>query len=378
MAVIDELHAQPNAELFNVLTEGAGDAREQPLTLVVTTAGDDPDHKTIGWSIHQMAIDILTGAKIDPTFYAMMYGIDRDNKRIWTGRDYITVDEVDWESEETWRLVNPSIDHTVPIEKMRDMFNRAKGNIAREKNFRWLRLNSWEKIKTSKWVPVESWDMTAGIVIPEKLKGRACYGGIDLSSSIDLTSFALAFPPTDDDPLWRALWRFYIPEDNFKERVRRDGVQYDRWIKEGFIKTTPGNVVDYAFIREDIKRQRDQFDIKEIGFDPWHALQMSLDLTDDGLTMAEVRQGFKTMSPAMKFLEKLILGGELAHGGNPVARWNFGNLEVKIDENENLRPMKGKSIERIDGIVALIDALARAMVHENKTSVYETRGMRAL
>jgi phage terminase large subunit-like protein len=369
--IFDEVHAQPNRGLYDVMTEGSGDARVQPLYVFLTTAGDDPDRETIGWELHQMAVDVLMGLKVDPTFYAMLYGIDRDNNRIWTGRDYCVADKIDWQNEEVWRMVNPSIDHTVPMEKVRDQYTRAKGNLSREKNFRWLRLNSWEKIKTSKWIPLEAWDASADIVIPERLAHRPCYGGLDLSSSIDLTAFALAFPPTDDDPLWRALWRFYIPEDNFKERVRRDGVAYDRWIKEGYIKTTPGNVVDYAFIREDIKRQRDLYDIREIGFDPWHALQLSIDLTDDGLTMAEVRQGYKTMSPAMKLLEKLILGQQIAHGGNPVARWNFSNLEVKIDENENIRPVKGKSIERIDGIVALIDALARAAVHENKTSVYE-------
>lgn len=371
--VFDELHAQPNRDLYDVMTEGSGDARSQPLFFFVTTAGDDPDRGSVGWEVHQMAADILTGAKVDPTFYAMMYGVDKDNGRIWTGRSYETIDpkKIDWADETLWHKVNPSLGHTVHIDKVRDQFTRAQGNLAREKNFRWLRLNSWEKIKTSKWLGIDFWDLCKSKIDLKRLEGRPCYGGLDLSSKIDLTAFVLLFPPDDINHKWTVLPWFWIPEDAIKERVHRDKVKYDEWSQQGFIHTTPGNVIDYAFIEQQIKELRGKFDIKEIGFDPWNAMQTAIHLGDEGLTMVEVRQGYKTMSPAMKEIEQLAMGKKLAHNGHPVLRWNVGNVEIKMDENENVRPVKGPNTERIDGLVATLNAMARAMVHEDDASVYE-------
>ncbi len=373
--IFDEIHSQPDRGLYDVMTEGSGDARTQPLFFFITTAGDDPNRESIGWELHQMAIDILTGAKVDPTFYAMIYGIDRDNKRIWTGRECQTVEEIDWESEEVWKLVNPSLDHTVPMEKVRDQYIRAKGNPSREKNFRWLRLNSWEKIKTSKWLGLDFWDFCKSKIDLERLRGRPCYGGLDLSSKIDMTSFVLLFPPDDINKKWIVLPTYWIPEDRVPERVQTDHVAYDKWAAQEYLKTTPGNVIDYAFIEKEIIDLRDLYDIKQVGYDPWNAMQTAIRLEDAGITVAEVRQGYKSMSPAMKEVEQLARGRKLAHSGHPILRWNVGNVEIKTDENENIRPVKGKNIERIDGIVATINAMARAMLSEDKTSVYETRGV---
>lgn len=361
--VFDELHAQPTRDLFDVLTDGSGDARTQPLFFLITTAGDDPDRTSIGWEVHQYAKAVLDGTKQDPTFYACIYGLEEGE---------------DWQDEANWYAANPSLGQIITIESVREMYQKALDNPAKERTFRQLRLNQWLRTKTARWVSLEKWDATAGLVVPEDLRGEECYGGLDLSSSVDLTSFCLLFPPQRDLSKWQVLWRYYIPEDNLKERVRRDHVPYDKWLRQGFIKTTPGNVLDQAFIREDIKRQRDLYRILEIGFDPWNATQLSIQLTDDGLKMVEVRQGYKTMSPAMKEIEKLILSQNLVHGGNPVARWNFGNLEVKTDENGNVRPVKDKSTERIDGFVALVNAMARAMLRSNKQSPYNERGLMVL
>lgn len=370
--IFDELHAQPNRDLYDVMTEGSGDARTQPLFFFMTTAGDDPDRNSIGWEVHQMAADILTGAKIDPTFYAMMYGVDRENGRIWTGRSYETISgEIDWSDEGLWAKVNPSLGHTVHIDKVRDQFVRAQGNLAREKNFRWLRLNSWEKLKASKWLGLDFWDLCKNKIDIKRLEGRPCYGGLDLSSKIDLTAFVLLFPPDDINPKWIVLPWFWVPEDTIPERSHKDKVPYDQWAEKGYIKATPGNVIDYDFIEKQIVELRDRFDIQEIGFDPWNAMQTAVHLGDEGLTMVEVRQGFKTMSPAMKEVEQLALGKKLIHNGHPVLRWNVGNVEVKMDENENIRPIKGPGIERIDGLVATLNAMARAVVHQDNTSVYD-------
>ncbi len=373
--IFDELHAQPNRDLYDVMTEGSGDARLQALFIFLTTAGDDADRSTIGWEVHKMATEILLKTKIDPTFYAMIYGIDRENKRIWKGREHKAVKEINWEDEAVWIDVNPSIGHTVPMEKVKDQYTRAKGNPSREKNFRWLRLNSWEKIKTNKWLGLDFWDLCKGKIHLDRLKGRPCYGGLDLSSKIDMTAFVLLFPPDDINKKWITLPTFWLPEDCIRERVEKDKVKYDIWAQQGYLKTTPGNVIDYSFIEQEIIKLAGIYDMQEIGFDPWNAMQTAIHMEDEGLTMVEVRQGYKSMSPAMKEIEQLTMGKKLLHGGHPILRWNVGNVEIKMDENENIRPVKGKGIERIDGMVAMNNAMARAIVHEDTTSVYEGRGV---
>lgn len=382
--IFDELHAQPKRDLWDVMTEGAGDAREQPLVLALTTAGDDPDRGSIGWEVHQMALDVLAGKKEDPTFYAMVYGLDRENRRIWKGREWEVIDadvEDDsvwrkiWSDPKIWRVVNPSIGHTIAEDKVVDQFTRAQGNPSKEKNFRWLRLNSWERIKTGKWLSVDFWDMCKAKIDEKRLEGRPCYGGLDLSSKIDLTAFVLLFPPDDINRKWTVIPRFWLPEDAIPERVEKDKVKYDIWAAQGYLKTTPGNVIDYRFIEREIMELRDRFDIQQIGFDPWNAMQTATNLGDEGLEFVEVRQGYKTMSPAMKEVQKLVMGKELQHSGHPVLRWNVDNCQIKMDENENIRPVKGKGIERIDGLVALVNAMVVALLNEDTDSVYESRGI---
>lgn len=382
--IFDEVHAQPKRDLWDVMTDGAGDAREQPLTIALTTAGDDPDRGSIGWEVHQTAIDVLTGRKEDPYFYAMVYGLDRENRRIWKGREWEPIEkdvEDDavwreiWQDPEVWKKVNPSIGHTIGEDKVIEQFTRALGSPSKEKNFRWLRLNSWERIKSGKWLSVDFWDMCKSKIDEKRLEGRPCYGGLDLSSKIDLTAFVLLFPPDEINRKWTVLPRFWLPEEVIPERVERDKVKYDIWATQGYLQTTPGNVIDYRFIREEVLRLRDRFDIKQIGFDPWNAMQTATELQDEGLEMVEVRQGYKTMSPAMKEIQKLVMGKEIQHSGHPVLRWNVDNTQVKIDENENIRPVKGKGIERIDGLVAMVNAMVVALLNEDLDSVYETRGI---
>ena len=376
--IFDELHAQPNRDLWDVMTEGSGDAREQPLFFVITTAGDDPDRNSIGWEVHQYAIDILTGVKYDPTFYALIYGLDKENRRIWKGRDYevINADLDDeevwrniWTNEEIWAQVNPSIGHTISWEKVRDHFNRAQGNLARERNFRWLRLNSWETLKTYKWLGLDFWDRCEGNIDIERLKGRPCFGGLDLSSTIDLTAFVLLFPPDDINREWMVLPWFWVPEENIDQRVREDKVPYDIWVKQGFLEATPGNVIDYKFIEKKILELAEIFDIQQVGYDPYNAMQTAINLQDKGLVMVEVRQGFLSMSPPMKEVQQLVMSKKIRHNGHPILRWNVGNVAIKTDENENIRPVKNKSTERIDGLVALVNAMARAMLYEPQTDV---------
>ncbi|MBV4421039.1 terminase large subunit [Clostridium tyrobutyricum] len=358
--IFDELHAQPNRELYDVMTKGSGDARMQPLFFLITTAGTD--RNSICYEVHQKAEDILRGKKIDKTFYPVIYG---------------TADNEDWGDEANWYKANPSLGYTIPIEKVRDAFNSAKENPAEENIFRQLRLNQWVK-QSVRWMPMDVWNKCSFEVNIEKLKGRECYGGLDLSSTNDITAFVLVFPPITEDDKYYALPFFWIPEDNLKLRVKRDHVPYDVWKKQGFLETTEGNVIHYAFIENFIDKLGTQFNIKEIAFDRWGAVQMVQNLDGLGFTVVPFGQGYKDMSPPTKELMKITLEQKIAHGEHPVLSWMMDNIFVRTDPAGNIKPDKEKSTEKIDGAVALIMALDRAIRHESKESVYEKRGMRSL
>ncbi|CQR74971.1 Phage Terminase [Sporomusa ovata DSM 2662] len=355
--VFDELHSQPTRGLYDVMTKGSGDARTQPLFFLITTAGND--RNSICFEVHQKAKDILSGRKIDPTFYPVIYGID---------------DADDWANEKNWYKANPSLGYTIDIEKVRAAFQSAKENLAEENLFRQLRLNQWVK-QSVRWMQMDRWDECAFPIYLESLRGRICYGGLDLSSTTDITAFVLVFPPRDSTEKFIVLPYFWIPEDNLATRVRRDHVPYDIWQQQGYIKTTQGNVVHYGFIEAFIEELHTIYNIKEIAFDRWGAVQMVQNLEGMGFTVVPFGQGYKDMSPATKELMKLTLEKNIAHGGNPVLRWMMDNIYVKTDPAGNIKPDKEKSTERIDGAVALIMALDRAIRNMNKASVYDERGI---
>lgn len=356
--IFDELHAQPNRELFDVMTKGSGDARTQPLFFLITTAGTD--RNSICFEQHQKAVDIIEGRKIDFTFYPVIYGIK---------------DEADWSLEENWYKANPSLGHTIDIEKVRNAYISAKENPAEENIFRQLRLNQWVK-QSTRWMQMDKWDQCDFNIDLDSLRGRECYGGLDLSSTTDITAFVLVFPPRNEEEKYIILPYFWIPEDNLKLRVRRDHVPYDVWEKQGFIKTTEGNVVHYGFIEKFIEELGTKYNIKEIAFDRWGAVQMVQNLDGMGFTVVAFGQGYKDMSPSSKELMKLTLEKKIAHGGNPVLRWMMDNIYVKTDPAGNIKPDKEKSTEKIDGAVALIMALDRTIRNNGGSgSVYDDRGI---
>jgi phage terminase large subunit-like protein len=344
--IFDELHAQPNRELFDVMTMGSGDARKQPLFFLITTAGTD--RHSICYEVHQKANDILRGKRVDPTFYPAIYGIAEDD---------------DWTDEKVWYKANPSLDHTIEIEKVRAAFQSAKENPAEENLFRQLRLNQWVK-QSIRWMPMHHWDACSFDVDLEKLKGRECYGGLDLSSSIDITAFVLVFPPIPEDDKYYVLPFFWIPEENMQQRVRRDRVPYDIWAREGHLKTTEGNVIHYGFIEKFIEELWRDYNIKEIAFDRWGAVQMTQNLEGAGFTVVPFGQGYRDMSPPTKELMKLVLEKRIAHGGHPVLSWMMDNIHIRTDPAGNIKPDKEKSTEKIDGAVAMIMALDRAIRNE--------------
>ena len=351
--VFDELHTQPNRQLYDVLTKGSGDAREQPLYFLITTAGTD--RESICYEVHTKAVDILAGRRIDHTFYPVVYGLS---------------DEEDWTDEENWRKANPSLDQTISIERVRDMFREAMNNPAEENVFKQLRLNMWVSSLT-RFIPEHIYDIGNEPIDMEALKGRDCYGGLDLSSTDDITAFVLMFPPRTEDEKYIMLPFFWIPEDTIPQRVRRASVPYDVWRKQGYLNATEGNVIHYGFIEKFIEKLGEQYHIKEIAFDRWGATQMTQNLEGMGFTVVPFGQGYQSMSPPTKEFYKLLMEGRIIHGGNPIMRWMAGNVVVDRDPAENIKPTKAKSPEKIDGIVAAIMALDRCIRHEEHGSVYD-------
>jgi len=360
--VFDELHTQPNRKLFDVMTKGSGDARTQPLYFLITTAGTDTN--SICYETHQKAKDILEGRKFDPTFYPVIYGADEND---------------DWTDPKVWKKANPSLGITVGIDKVQAACDSARQNPGEENSFRQLRLNQWVK-QTVRWMPMEKWDACAFKVLEEQLKGRVCYGGLDLSSTTDITAFVLVFPPLDEDDKYVILPYFWIPEETVDLRVRRDRVPYDIWERQGLIQTTEGNVVHYGYIEKFIEDLGKKFNIREIAFDRWGAVQMVQNLEGMGFTVVPFGQGFKDMSPPSKELMKLTLEQKLAHGGHPVLRWMMDNIFIRTDPAGNIKPDKEKSTEKIDGAIATIMALDRAIRcgADSGESVYDSRGLLVL
>ena len=356
--VFDEIHAQPNRHLYDVLTKGSGDAREQPLFFIITTAGTD--RNSICYELHTKALDILNGRKKDTSFYPVVYGLS---------------DEDDWNDEENWRRANPSLGHTIGIDRVREAYQQALDNPAEENVFKQLRLNMWTSSSVA-WIPEHVYAKGNDPIQYESLKGRSCYAGLDLSSTSDITAFVLVFPPRFEEENYIVLPYFWLPEDTLELRCRRDHVLYDVWERQGYIKTTEGNVVHYGFIEKLIEDLSEIYHIKEIAYDRWNATQMVQNLEGMGLTMVPFGQGYKDMSPPSKELYKLMMEGKIQHGGHPVLKWMGQNVVMRQDPAGNIKPDKEKSVEKIDGIVALIMGLDRCIRHQtDEGSVYDERGI---
>lgn len=356
--VFDEIHAQPNRKLYDVLTKGSGDAREQPLFFIITTAGNDKN--SICYELHTKALDLVAGRKKDSTFYPVVYGLEH---------------EEDWTDEANWYKANPSLGHTIQIDRVREAYRNAVENPAEENVFKQLRLNIWTSASI-RWIPEQVYDKGNLPIDRDFLRGRMCYGGLDLSSTSDITALVLAFPPRSDDEKYILRPFFWLPEDTLELRCRRDHILYDVWQKQGFIQTTEGNVIHYGFIEKFIEKLGKTYHIREIAYDRWNATQMVQNLEDRGFTMVPFGQGFKDMSPPSKELFKLLMEGNIIHGGNPVLKWMAGNVVMRQDPAGNIKPDKEKSVEKIDGIVASIMALDRCIRNRiGSGSVYDERGV---
>jgi phage terminase large subunit-like protein len=357
---IDETHAHKSRELYDTLTEGTDTARSQQLVLITTTAGIH-DENSIGWELHEYARQVKEGTIDDPTFLPVIWAAEKD---------------ADWEDPKVWRDCNPSIDHIFDIEKIEKHHNAVSHNPAKQNNFRRFRLNQWVS-QVTRYIPMDHWRACDDPVDKGKLLGRQCFGGLDLSSKIDMSAFVLVFPPEGNEK-WQVLPYYFMPEDTLMERAKEDRVPYDMWArgKSPLITTTPGNIIDYAFIEKQIVESANLYSLQEVAYDPWNATELATRLENThGITMVEHRQGFKSMSEPTKKLHAHILEEKLQHGGHKTLTWNADNFEVRTDESENIRPVKSNKTKRIDGLVALIMGFGRAMQHHEQKSVYSERGV---
>jgi phage terminase large subunit-like protein len=343
-AIIDELHAHKNRNLWDVLETATG-ARRQPLIFAITTAGFDKH--SVCWQQHEYGEKVLDRIIEDDSHFAFIASLDAED---------------DWTDSTVWVKANPNLGISVKIDSLEEQCARAESLPAAQNAFRRLRLNQWTE-QSERWIDIVIWDAGKRQMDRESLKGRRCYGGLDLSHTTDLSAFVLLFPPEKGEDLpWWVLCRFWVPADNVRKRVQKDRVPYDQWIREGYIEATEGNVIDYNVIRKRIQEDDAFFHIEEIAFDRWCATQLVTQLSDDALQMIPFGQGYYSMAAPTRELEKLIVGRQIAHDGNPTMRWMMNNVAVKMDAAGNLKPDKQKSTERIDGVVALAMALGRGML----------------
>jgi phage terminase large subunit-like protein len=334
--IFDELHAQPNRELVDVMATSMG-ARRQPLLIYITTAGYD--RKSICWELWKYAEGVASGAINDPTFLSMIYAAPGD---------------ADWKDESVWAVANPNLGVSVSLDFLRSECARAVEMPAYENTFRQLYLNQWTEQDT-RWLRMDHWAQ-GNKPCPVDLAGRDCWAGLDLATTFDTTAFVMLFP-LDDGTFWVEP-HFWIPEENAHQRERRDKVPYLTWHRQGHLHITQGNVTDFDQVRADINALAAKYRIRGVGLDPWNSAQLGQQLQGDGLPMQQFRQGYGSMSSPSKQLESACVSGRLLHGGHPVLTWQAGNVAIQSDSAAgNIKPSKARSTERIDGIVSLVMAI---------------------
>jgi phage terminase large subunit-like protein len=341
----DETHAHKDRHVHDVIVTSMG-ARRQPLAWIITTAGVyDPE--SIGWELHDRAVKVLDQVFEDDSFFAFIAAAD---------------DGDDWREPETWARANPNLGVSVKLDYLAQECERAKTTPSYLNTFKRYHLNIWTQQREA-WIPIEKWNGCTRVVDPEQLRRRRCYGGLDLSSKLDLSAFVLAFP--DGDAIDLLYW-YFCPEATIQRRSREDRVPYDAWVRDGWMIATPGDTIDYAFIHQTIEDAASRYEIAEIAFDEWNANETATKLGERGLTMVAHRQGFGSMSEPSKDYEAKVIAGRLGHltprGAHPVTRWMMSNVAIRHDPADNIKPDKSQAKGRIDGVVASIMAVGRANI----------------
>jgi len=351
-AIVDEYHEHKDSSLYDTMETGMG-AREQPIMLVITTAGS-----SIGGPCHNLVRDaeqMLQGVKDLPELWAMLYTTDKDD---------------DWTSEDALIKANPNYDVSVSGDFLRARQREAMQSAAKQSIFRTKHLNQWVGAKSA-WMNMLKW---AGCPMRKplsELEGRPCYVGLDLASKVDIAALLMVFPPHGEDPLWHTHGRYYLPEARVLEQIDANSGRYMEFNNMGLLTLTDGEIIDFEVIKDDLREFAGRFDLQQAGYDPWQATQLATEMSEEGITMVEVRQTVQTMSAPMKELEALVLQGVLAHGGCPVLTWMISNVVATLDKKDNIYPNKERPDNKIDGGVALIMAIGRAMTNQSATKDYE-------
>lgn len=352
-ALVDELHAWKKRDLWEVISTGMVKVPGS-LRIVITTAGRGQEN--VAYEIVDYARKVARGDIDDPTMLPILFETPAD---------------ADWRDEALWHRVNPGLAHGFPdIEGLRAAAREAEHRPAERESFRQLHLNVWLDHSSDPFVDMALFDEGAWPVDLVDLEEEPCWVGVDLSSVNDLTAIVAAWRDGDDGYVVHP-W-FFCPADNLRGRADRDGVPYPAWAEEGHITATPGTAIDYATVADTIREICARFDVQEIAFDPHMARNMIAELEKEGLPVVEMRQGWVTMAPAIKELERAIISRRLRHGGHPVLRWNFANIAIETDKAGNKSFHKGKSTDRIDGAVAAAMAVGRCAAGDSRLSVYDS------
>ncbi len=350
--IIDELHAHKSRDVYDVLETALG-ARRNPLLISITTAGNN--QQSICWEIHQHSEKVLSKLITDDSFFGFIASIDEGDN---------------WQDETVWPKAIPNLKVSVKVEYLRDQLTKAIHTPAAQNNFLRKYLDVWTS-RESDWLNMEDWNKCSSPVNPEDLKGKKCYVGLDLASTKDLAALVCYFP--DDCSV---LPFFFTPKESMQKREMSDNVPYVSWARDGYLIGTEGNVIDYAVIRAKVNELAEQYEIIEVGYDPYLSNSIVTDLMQDGFTLVPVRQGMLTLSGPTKELERLVLKGDLKHGAHPILSWCASNVIVESDAADNIKPNRRRSKEKIDGIIALIIALSRAILQrEEERPAYLTLGM---
>lgn len=344
---IDELHMHSSSGVWDVFESALG-KRPEALQYAITNSG--MDRNSVCYRQREYSEKVANDVIPDDTWFSWICGLDEKDIE----------DPKGFEDESKWIKANPCLGTAVKVDDLRSRLLKAKGDPSSLNTFLRFRLCVWTT-SFSAWMPMDKWDACKRPIDREKLRGRRCFGGLDLSTVTDISAFVLLFEPDDDDPYWRLLPFFFLPKENIAFRCKRDRVPYDVWARQGLFILTDGNVIDYRSIRAKINELRDEFSLTQIGFDRWNSTDIVTNLQEDGFELVRIGQGFAGMAyPTKRFLE-LVLRGDLAHDGNEVLRWNVTNVIVQQDPAGNIKPDKSKSREKIDGSVASIIAVSLVM-----------------
>jgi phage terminase large subunit-like protein len=360
--IFDELHAQPDRELWDVLTTSTG-AREQPLIVAVTTAGYD--RNSICYEIYEYAKKVSKGIVADPSMYSAIYEAEEED---------------DWTDPKVWRKANPSLGVTVTEEYYSNECRKALEMPSYQNTFRRLYLNQWTQ-QQSRWIDLKLWDENGAGSLPESaLLGRPCFGGLDLAAVSDLCAWVMVFPREEDPDTIDVVARFWCPEARLNDQGNKYRHEYASWARAGYLQVTPGEVIDYGYIKAVILEDAKKFGLVDLNIDRlFQGYQLGGELQEEGLKVYGMGQGFISMAAPMKEFERRLLAKKVKHGGNPVLRFMADGVVVKQDPAGNLKIDKANSQARVDGIVALVMAIDRAVRHQNaKQSVYNERGVLAL